>query len=307
MIDGGNLSERAKRNASAVFQRLGEAEADVHGVAIEKVHFHEAGAVDSICDVVGACVALEVLGIDEVYCSALNTGYGTVNTEHGVLPVPAPATARLLEGKPVYARGPALELTTPTGAAIAATLAKDFGAPPPMTLRASGFGAGDRDFAEHANVLRVLIGERSGARECSTVTVLEANIDDSTPEVLAYAMERLLEQGALDATLTPLLMKKGRPGALLRVIAAPEDSERLASVMLRETSTLGIRQYIAERRVEARSVIEVETPHGKVRVKVSASGAFAPEYEDCRRLAREAGVPLRQVMAEAGFAYLKEF
>jgi pyridinium-3,5-bisthiocarboxylic acid mononucleotide nickel chelatase len=276
-------------------------------VPVEKVHFHEVGAVDSICDIVGACVALDLLGIGEVYCSPVNTGHGTVNTQHGVLPVPAPATARLLEGKPVYARGPAMELTTPTGAAIVAALARGFGAPPAMTLLASGYGAGDREFPDHANVLRVLTGERSGAKETTTVTVIEANIDDSTPEVLGYAMERLMDQGALDVTLTPLLMKKGRPGTLLRVIAAPEESERLAGVVFAETSTLGVRQYPAERRVQARSVIEVETPHGKVRVKVSASGAFAPEYEDCRRVAQESGVPLRQVMAEAGFAYLKEF
>jgi pyridinium-3,5-bisthiocarboxylic acid mononucleotide nickel chelatase len=307
MIEGGAMSQRAKQNAAAVFQRLGEAEAAVHGVPVEKVHFHEVGAVDSICDIVGACVALDLLGIGEVYCSPVNTGHGTVNTQHGVLPVPAPATARLLEGKPVYARGPAMELTTPTGAAIVAALARGFGAPPAMTLLASGYGAGDREFPDHANVLRVLTGERSGAKETTTVTVIEANIDDSTPEVLGYAMERLMDQGALDVTLTPLLMKKGRPGTLLRVIAAPEESERLAGVVFAETSTLGVRQYPAERRVQARSVIEVETPHGKVRVKVSASGAFAPEYEDCRRVAQESGVPLRQVMAEAGFAYLKEF
>ena len=305
MIEGSALSARAKQNAIAVFHRLGEAEASVHAVPIEKVHFHEVGAADSIADIAGACGALDLLGVDEVYCSALNVGSGTVNTEHGLLPVPAPATAALLVGKPIYSAGPAVELTTPTGAAIAATLARRFGALPPMNIAASGFGAGDRDFPGQANVLRVLIGEQSGASEADSVAVIEANIDDSTAEVLGYAMERLLESGALDVTLEAVVMKKNRPGVLVRVIAKPEDRESLASLLLEETSTLGVRFYAAERRVQARRMVEVETPRGKVRVKVAANGSFAPEYEDCRRLAAASGVPLRTILAEAGHAYLK--
>jgi len=304
IIERGSLPARAKKTAAAVFRRLGDAESRVHGVSIEKVHFHEIGAVDSICDIVGACVGLELLGVTEVYCSPVNVGSGTVETEHGVLPVPAPATARLLQGKPVYARGPAIELTTPTGAALAATLAKEFGAMPPMRITATGYGAGGKDLAEHANVLRLLAGEMGEAREATSVAVVEANIDDSTPEVLGYAMERLLAEGALDVTLTAVLMKKNRPGNLLRVIARPEDRERLAGVVLAETSTLGLRIYGAERRVQERRLVEVETSHGKVRVKATAGGAFAPEYEDCRRIALEKGVPLRQVMAAACQAYL---
>ncbi len=304
MIEGSVLPAGAKQNASSVFRRLGEAEAQVHGVPVEKVHFHEVGAVDSIADIAGACLALELLGVDEVRCSPVNVGSGTVQTEHGLLPVPAPATARLLEGRPIYSRGPAVELTTPTGAAIATTLATGFGALPAMRLTAIGHGAGDRDFPEQANVLRVLIGEASAAVESVTVAVLEANIDDSTPEMLGYAMERLLERGALDVTLTPVFMKKNRPATMLSVIARPEDQETLAGVMLAETSTLGLRIYHAERRVQARQVVEVETRHGKVRVKVAASGAFAPEYEDCRRLAVATGAPLREILAEAGQAYL---
>src|SRR6185312_4277693 len=164
IIEGSTMSARAKQNATQVFQKLGEAEAKVHGIAIEKVHFHEVGAVDSICDILGACTALDLLGVDELHCSAINVGSGTVNTEHGVLPVPAPATAELLTGKPIYSRGPAVELTTPTGAAMAATLAADFGPLPPMRIASTGYGAGDKDFAEHANVLRVLVGETSGVR-----------------------------------------------------------------------------------------------------------------------------------------------
>lgn len=305
MIEGAAISDRAKQNASAVFQRLGEAEAKVHDIPIEKVHFHEVGAVDSICDIVGACMGLDLLDVQAVYCSAVNVGSGTVNTEHGVLPVPAPATSELLAGNPIYARGPALELTTPTGAAIATTLATEFGSLPPMRVVASGYGAGDRDFAEHANVLRVLIGETTGAQESTTVAVLEANIDDSTPQVLGYAMERLLDAGALDVTLTSVLMKKSRPGTILGVIARPEDRETLARVIFEETSTLGLRIYSAERRVKERHSIEVATPHGVVRMKIGENGSFAPEYEDCRKLARESGVPLKRILAEASVAYLE--
>jgi uncharacterized protein (TIGR00299 family) protein len=305
MIEAGALPDRVKRDASAIFRKLGEAEARVHGVPVEKVHFHEVGAADSIADIVGAAMGLCLLEVDEVHASAINVGGGTASTEHGLLPVPAPATAALLEGRPVYSRGPQVELTTPTGAAIATTLAVSFGPLPPMRITSAGYGAGTKEFKEQANVLRVLIGEASGAAEANTVAVLEANIDDSTPETLGFAMERLLEAGALDVTLAPAQMKKNRPGVVLGVIARPEDRERLASLIFAETSTLGLRIHMAERRVEARSVVQVETRHGTVRVKVSAAGAFAPEYEDCRKLARETGVPLKEIMNEAGLAYLR--
>jgi hypothetical protein len=305
MIEAVALPARAGERAKQIFERLGAAEAKVHGVAVEKVHFHEVGAVDSICDIVGACIALELLGIEALYCSAVNVGSGTVNTEHGVMPVPAPATAELLIGHPVYSRGPAMELTTPTGAAIAATLATAFGPMPPMAIVATGYGAGDKDFAEHANVLRALIGETTNAAESTTISVLEANIDDSTPEVLGYAMERLLAAGALDVTIQPVLMKKNRAGQLLRVLATPGLQETLAAILFAETSTLGLRIYPAERRVKARRISEVETDYGRVRIKISEDGSFAPEYEDCRKLAEERSIPLRRVMEAASFAYLK--
>jgi uncharacterized protein (TIGR00299 family) protein len=305
MIDRADLQPRAKHNAKAVFERLGAAEAHVHDIPIEKVHFHEVGAVDSICDIVGACVLFDLLGIDAIYSSPLNVGSGTVQTEHGLLPVPAPATAELLKGKPAYSRGPSLELTTPTGAAIAAALAVDFGAMPAMRICATGYGAGSKDFPEHANVLRVMIGEASGASESTTVAVIEANIDDATPQVLGYAMERLFDAGALDVTLESVLMKKNRPGTLLRIIAAPETRESLAQILFEETTTLGLRIYPAERRVKARRTVEVETAHGRVRIKIAEDGSFAPEFDDCRRVAREAGVPLKQILAEASLAYLK--
>lgn len=306
MFAASRLSDRAKQDATRVFQKLGEAEAACHGVPIEKVHFHEVGAIDSICDIAGACAALDLLGVDALHCSAINTGSGTVDTQHGVLPVPAPATARLLEGRPVYARGPEMELTTPTGAALMTTLAERFGPLAPMRVRTTGYGAGDKDFPQNANVLRVVLGEASGAAESTTVVVLEANIDDSTPEVLGYALDRLLAAGALDASLSPLLMKKNRPGHLLQVIARPEDQEALAAVVFAETSTFGLRFYTAERRVAARRHVEVKLAYGAVRVKIGDHGSFAPEFEDCRQLAAQSGRALKQVLADANLAYLKE-
>jgi uncharacterized protein (TIGR00299 family) protein len=306
MIQRSQMPDPVKQNAVLVFQKLAEAEAKCHAVPIEKVHFHEVGAVDSICDIAGACMGFHLLGVEEIYSAPINTGSGTVKTEHGVLPVPAPATAELLIGKPVYARGPAMELTTPTGAAIIAALARGVGAMPPMTMLATGHGAGDRDFPENANVLRVILGERTGAKESTTVSVLEANIDDSSPQVLGYTMDRLFDAGALDVTMTPVFMKKSRPGTLLRAIAKPEDRESLAQIIFAETTTLGLRFYDAQRRVKARQITEVETAHGKVRIKSSEDGSFAPEYDDCKELARKTGIPLRLILSEASTVYLSQ-
>lgn len=306
IIASGRLPDKSRDNAVAVFRRLGEAEAQTHDVAIDKIHFHEVGAVDSICDIVGACVALELLGVDEVLSSRINVGSGTVNTEHGVLPVPTPATAHLLKDRPIYSAGPETELTTPTGAALLSTLASEFGGVPAVRVLAQGFGAGEKDFATQANVLRVLIGERTDAAEATLVSVLEANIDDSTPQVLGYAMERLLEAGALDVTLTPIFMKKNRPGTLISVIAAPERTEELAAILFAETTTLGVRILNAERRVVARKIAEIETLYGRIRIKYTDTGAFAPEYEDCRKAAAEKSVPLRTVIAEANDAFRRQ-
>jgi hypothetical protein len=198
-----------------------------------------------------------------------------------------------------------MELTTPTGAALAVTLASSFGPLPAMRISSIGHGAGDRDFKQHANVLRVLIGDRTDVPEATLVSVIEANIDDSSPQVLGYALEKLMDAGALDAALSPLQMKKNRPGSLLRVIAKPEDQERLAQVIFAETSTLGLRIYAAERRVEPRSMVEVETPFGPIRGKVSAQGAFAPEFDDCKAIAQRTGTPLPRVLASAHESYLK--
>ena len=300
------LSPLAKQNAIAIFVKLGEAEAHAHGIPMDRVHFHEVGAVDSISDIVGACVGFELLGVDQIACSPINVGSGLVETEHGTLPVPAPATAQLLINKPIYSKGPAMELTTPTGAAIVATLATHFGSLPAMSIRSTGLGAGTADFKVQANVLRAVIGERTAASEATSVNVLEANIDDASPQVLGYAMDRLFAAGALDVALQPIQMKKNRPGSLLSVIAKPEDTDALAAIILSETTTIGLRITTAERRVAARRFINVDTPWGVVRMKVTAQGA-TPEYDDCRSLAEAKGVPLKDVLAQAQFAYLKEF
>lgn len=304
-----SLEDRVREDSLRVFRRLGEVEAAAHSVPLEKVHFHEVGAWDSIADIVGSCAGLAALGVERVFCSPLNLGSGTVRAAHGTLPVPAPATARLVEGVPVYSDGPAAELTTPTGAALAVSLSSSFGPPPAMRIAASGYGAGTADFPERANLLRILVGEADSVdAPPEQVWVLEASIDDMTPEAAGFAMERLLEAGALDATLAPVVMKKSRPGFHLTVLAAPGDRERLGRMMLEETSTLGIREATARRRPLRRSWKRVDTPYGKVRVKVSGPVGghrkFAPEYEDCQRLAREHEVPLRVVWEHAQREYM---
>lgn len=311
MIAAADLDAEVKETSIRVFRRLGEVEAQAHGVPIERVHFHEVGALDSIADIVGSCAGLHAMGVERVHCSPLNLGSGTVRAAHGTLPVPAPATARLVEGLPAYAHGPSVELTTPTGAALAATLSSGFGPLPAMRIAASGYGAGTGDFPGHANLLRVLIGDGEEADSPSEqVWVLEANIDDMTPEMAGFAMERLLEAGALDVTLTPTQMKKNRPGFTLAVLAAPEDRATLGSLMLAETSTMGIRESAARRRTLQRSWTTVSTPYGAVRVKTSnpasGEGTFAPEYEDCRKLAKQHAVPFQRVWDHARSEYLRD-
>lgn len=304
LIDKAKIPAPVKASASRVFQVLGEAEATVHGMPIEQVHFHEVGAVDSIADIVGACYGLHLLKVDEVYSSAINVGSGTVSAAHGVMPVPAPATALLLKNKPVYVDGPAVELTTPTGAAILAALAKGYGAMPSLSIQSVGYGAGTRDFPNRANVLRITIGDTQEMTEAQTVLVIEANIDDASPQVLGYTMDALFLAGALDVTLTPVTMKKNRAGHMLSVVARLQDKDALTSLILRETTTLGVRMTTAERKTLPREFIEVKTAYGQVRMKVSSAG-FAPEFDDCQTLAREKNVPLKDVIGAANFAYLK--
>lgn len=314
LIESSSLGARVKERSRAIFRRLGEAEARLHAQPIEKVHFHEVGAVDAIVDIVGACVALDLLGIEDLAASPLNLGYGRVSAAHGSLPVPAPATAELLRGIPVYSSGVEAELVTPTGAAIVSTLATEFGPLPPMKIDRIGYGAGTRELPGHPNLLRLMIGQRTANPELRTtnpdaevVAVIETSVDDMSPELYGYLVERALAAGALDVSCTAIGMKKNRPGLEIRLLARPEQAEALADLVFAETTTLGLRISRAERRVLEREFVSVETPYGAIRVKVGRRNGqvvnVAPEFEDCRRAAVERGVPLKQVMqaAQASF------
>lgn len=294
MIAGSGLAGRAKETAHRIFRTLAEAEAAVHGVPVDEVHFHEVGAVDSIVDIVGTAVCLDYLGVERVHVSALPLGGGFIDTAHGRLPVPAPATVELLRGLHVHDRCGVGERVTPTGAAIVAALAADSGPLPEMKVERTGCGAGTKDFTDCPNILRAFLctaGEPAGEE------VIEGacNLDDVTPEVIGYALELLLEQGALDAWLTPVQMKKGRPGIILSFLCIPADLERLTSLVMAETGTLGVRYSLRKRIVQQRRVEERQTEFGPVRFKVGETGA-KPEYEECRRIARERGLPCREVM-----------
>ncbi|HEY6290376.1 MAG TPA: nickel pincer cofactor biosynthesis protein LarC [Terriglobia bacterium] len=314
MIESSALSAGVKDRSKRIFRRLGEAEARLHALPIEKVHFHEVGAVDAILDIVGACVALELLGIEELVASPLNVGTGRVNAAHGSLPVPAPATAELLRGLPIYSSGVEAELVTPTGAAIVSTLASGFGPLPAMKVERIGYGAGARDLPGHPNLLRLMIGERTSSPDLrassldgDVVAVVETSVDDMSPEVYGYLVERALAAGALDISCAPIEMKKNRPGLDIRLLAKPEQAEALADLIFAETTTLGLRISRAERRVLRREMVSVETPYGAIRLKIGLRNGHvlnaSPEYEDCRRVALERGVPLKEVMQAAQAAF----
>lgn len=313
IISETKISERAKKTAISIFEALGTAEAKIHNMEIEKVHFHEVGAVDALVDIVCAAVGAEALAVDEIICSPLNVGSGTVKCAHGTFPVPAPATVELLQGAPIYSSGLQAELVTPTGAAIVKTLATRFGAFPEMKIEKAGYGAGTRDFPGHANVVRITIGEAASqlASKISqeTISVLEANLDDLNPQVFGYVMDRLLEEGALDTFGVPVQMKKGRPGTVLTVLCKPEDAAKLTQVLFTETTTLGVRRREEKRSALARKWTTVATSWGDVRIKVASMNGtitnYAPEYEDCRKLASEHHVPLKSVMQAAMQEYLQ--
>jgi uncharacterized protein (TIGR00299 family) protein len=312
IIAGADISASAKATAIRIFEALGAAEAKIHNVPVESIHFHEVGAVDAIVDIVCAAVGIEALEADDIVCSPLNVGGGTVKCAHGAFPVPAPATIELLKSAPVYSSGVQAELVTPTGAAIAATLANRFGQFPELKIKTSGYGAGSRDFAGHPNVLRIVIGDAlpavtaKTARE--TVSVLEANLDDLNPQVFGYVMERLMEEGALDVFGMPVQMKKNRPGTMLTVLCKPEDADKLTQLVFSETTTLGVRRRDEARQTLARRWESVRTEWGEVRIKIASMNGtvtnYAPEYEDCRRIAAEHHVPLKTVMQEATRAYV---
>jgi hypothetical protein len=309
LLAGSALAERVKTAALAVFARLAEAEGRVHGVAPEAVEFHEVGALDAIVDVVGASLGFAHLGVDAIHAGPLPMGQGRVRSAHGPLPVPAPAVVELLAGRPVRLEDGAAELVTPTGAAIVAALARPEPAPE-MRIEAVGYGAGDRTLPDRPNLLRILLGEPVVPAGADEVIVLEATIDDMSPQLYEHVLERLLAEGARDAFLVPVIMKKSRPATMLRVLAAPADRDRLAGIVFAETTTIGLRFTTWRRLVLAREEHTVETPYGPVRVKVArapdGTPNVAPEFEDCRRLASERGVPLKLVHQAALAAALRQ-
>ncbi len=311
IISAAAISDSAKKTAIAIFEALGVAEAKVHNIPVEAVHFHEVGAVDAMVDIICGVVGAEALGVEEIICSPLNVGGGTVNCAHGTFPVPAPATLELLKDTPVYSSGVQAELVTPTGAAIVKTLARRFAAFPEMIIEKAGYGAGSREFAGIPNVARLVIGEAAttlaAKTNSETITVLEANLDDLNPQVFGYVMDRLFEEGALDVFGMPVQMKKNRPGMLLTVLCKSEISSRLVQIIFAETTTLGVRRREEARQTLARRWENVCTQWGEVRIKIASMNGtvtnYAPEYEDCRRIAAEHRVPLKTVMQEAARAF----
>ncbi len=315
IIAAAAISECAKQIANEIFRALATAEKKVHNAGIEDIHFHEVGAADAIVDIVCAAVGAEALGVDQFISSPLNVGGGTVACAHGTMPVPAPATLELLKGAPIYSGEIQKELVTPTGAAIVKALVSSFGPRPTMRTEIIGYGAGTRDFSGHPNVLRISIGESpatnitvgSLARE-ETVAILEANLDDLNPQLIGYVVDQAFTEGALDVFITPVQMKKNRPGTVLTLLAPPEHEERLRALLFRESSTLGVRVRHETRYVLPRHHESVITRWGEVRMKVAGvngtASQYAPEYEDCRRIAAERHVPLKHVMQEAIRLYL---
>jgi pyridinium-3,5-bisthiocarboxylic acid mononucleotide nickel chelatase len=308
LIEGSALSPAGKARATDLFLQLGAAEAAIHGTTLEQVHLHEVGALDSIIDIVGAVYALESLGVDRIVASPLNVGSGSITSAHGVYPVPAPATLRLLHGAPIYSGPQKAEMVTPTGALLVKSYASGFGAIPAMKVGAVGYGAGSRDFPGVPNVLRVLIGEADRTAPSASVVVIEADIDDMNPQIFGVVMDILLAEGALDVFYTPIQMKKNRPGILLSVIAPPDARERLTATIFRETTTIGVRYREMARECLDREDVTVQTRLGAVRVKVARRDGrvlnAAPEFEDCARIAREHNVPVKEVQALATKAFL---
>jgi uncharacterized protein (TIGR00299 family) protein len=306
MIERSTLDGRIKRRSCELFRRLGEAEAAVHGTTVEEVHFHEVGAIDSIVDIVGGVIGLSWLGAEHVVSSPLNVGTGTVTIEHGTFPVPPPATARLVRGAPVYGAGDG-ELLTPTGALMVTSYSSGYGPLPALRLEGVGHGAGTRDPRDRPNVLRIFVGEEAGAGAAPRVLVLEAEVDDMSPQLCGPLIERLLGAGALDAYLTPIQMKKGRPGVLITALAEPPLREAIEELLFRETTTLGVRRQEWERTVLDREIVPVRTAYGTIGVKVGRRAGTLynaqPEFDDCQRAAAERGVPVKEVWAAALAAF----
>jgi uncharacterized protein (TIGR00299 family) protein len=305
VLQEADLPAPARARALATFERLAQAEGHVHRKPADQIHFHEVGAIDAVVDVVGSALLLDQLGVSEVWASAVATGTGRTRSEHGVLPVPTPAVLELLRGVPIYSGGVPAELTTPTGAAILAATATRFGALPDMRVERVGYGAGSRQHDELPNLLRVVLGERAGPQASAgdAALVLETNIDDMTPELAPWVLERVFAAGATDAWFTPIHMKKGRPGIMLSVLCAPGTDAMVRDVLWRETSTLGMRGVPVRKWMLERRTVEVDVLDARVRVKLGLDGGrvvnIAPEFADCARLAEQTGIPLKEVMARA--------
>jgi pyridinium-3,5-bisthiocarboxylic acid mononucleotide nickel chelatase len=317
IINAAPLSERVKQLSGEIFLALGAAEAKIHNVPLEQIHFHEVGAADAIVDIVCAAVGAEALAVDRFLCSPLNVGGGTVQCAHGTMPVPAPATLELLQGAPIYSGEIQKELVTPTGAAIVKVLASSFESRPAMTTEQIGYGAGSRNFQKHANVLRISVGEAADLAataeklgEEQEIAILEANLDDLNPQLIGYIMELAFAEGALDVFTTPVQMKKNRPGTVLTILASLEREPSMRALLFRESSTLGVRVRREKRYALPRHHEAVVTPWGEVRMKIAGLNGsppqYAPEYEDCRRIAVEHHVPLKHVMQEALRLYMEK-
>jgi uncharacterized protein (TIGR00299 family) protein len=314
ILTRGSLTSTQRELALKIFRRLAVAEAAAHGIPVEKVHFHEVGALDSIADIAGSAIALDLLGVDQFTSSSVAVGSGTVKCEHGVMPVPTPATAELLKGVPLRSSPIKSELTTPTGAAILTSIVTQYVDAPALTVERIGHGAGRKEFVEQPNLLRIFVGKAQGqpslGSDTDTIWVLETNLDDVSGEVIGYCFDRLLAAGALDVFTTPIQMKKNRPGVLMSVLAPEANLSRLEEILFRETMTFGIRRYPAQRHKLKREAVTVETPWGTVRGKLGwlegKPPIFTPEHDDCARLAREQNVPLHEVYKHAQSAYKQE-
>lgn len=308
-IDRSALGAAGRVKAKALFARLGEAEAAIHGMSIDEVHLHEVGALDSIIDVVGTVFAFEWFGADRIVVSPINVGSGMVRSAHGVFPVPAPATLRLLGDAPVYSSGPAAELLTPTGALLLSGYASSFGPLPAMRVTGVGYGAGDRDGGETPNVLRVVVGEADESAPAMRVIVLECEIDDMNPQLFGPLMDRLYAAGALEVGYAPVQMKKGRPGTRVTVVAAPDKRQALVEIVFRETTTIGVRYQEMSRECLDREIVVVGTPHGDVRFKVARRMGVVlnaqPEFDDLTKLSTERGLPVKEMQAAAWKAWLE--
>ncbi|HUI46315.1 MAG TPA: nickel pincer cofactor biosynthesis protein LarC [Nitrospirota bacterium] len=304
------LSSAIQEKSIKIFEQLARAEARVHGTTPDRIHFHEVGAIDAIIDIVGSVIGLDMLGIDSIAGSPVNVGSGLITTAHGTLPIPAPATAELLKGIPTYGSSVSFELTTPTGAVILSTLCASFGLMPRMKVDRIAYGAGGKDIAGQPNVLRLMIGEQTVGYDEDASVVIETNIDDMNPQVYDYLIEKLMQQGAHDVYLTPIIMKKGRPAILVSVLTDAAQTEAMLDTVFRETSSIGVRIQEVGRKKLTREMREVDTPYGKVRLKLSRRGneilTVTPEYEDCRKIAAEKQVALKTVIDEARASYSRK-